>query len=472
MPKICFVGDDLVQTGAWPRPHQKIFAELLAEAGLRPSDYKVVSPKGLIPSGFNLYVALGDEAARRLIPLWEGSAQQRRGYLFEGRLGKTLVTVHPDVAATVYVPWRPLLSYDLQRAKEHGDSPELKRPTRRVHVVGGDCTLKRALDELRDAERLAFDIEIYDAGRVSCVGFAPSASTAYVFPPRFLGEARRILEGPTRKVAQNGQFDLHFLLTREGIRVRNFCDDTLIAWHSCYPELAGKDDTGRTKSKRTHKSLAFLASLYTDDAWWKDYGFANDYEMYVLNGRDCCITFECMERLDEEIDRLDVRRIYEHEVGLVWPCVEMQSRGLLVDEELRAQRLIELDHRIDETDAKLEELVFPILAARLSDLPPEKQRLFLDRKVCACCRNGKGKKAACWGCEGLAKAPGKKAAAALGPCKRCDGRGEFVEYVFNALSSPQKQILLYDLLKLPKRMNQGKLSTDEDALKGLLSHVA
>lgn len=494
MSRIALVGRDLVP-GPWPRPHQKLLQECLTEAGLRPSDYTYAETRGRSLPIANLYVAFGTDAAKALIPDWDGSAQERRGYLFEGLYGKTLVTIHPEDAAKVYVPWRQLLSYDLRRANEQSRDASLVRPKREVLVVGTDCTVERAMRELGGAARIAFDIEIYDSQRVSCIGFAAHPTRGYVFPPRYLREARLLLEGGTRKVAQNGQFDLHFLLTREGIRVANYHDDTLIAWHACYPELAGKEEDakGKRKNKMTRKSLSFLASLFTLDAWWKDYEFHSDYEMYVLNGRDCCITLDIMEHLDKEIASLDVDAIYRHEISLVWPCVEMQARGLTVDETLRKERLGLLDVRVAQTEERLNDLVLPLLEERLGNLPEEKQHLFKNRKVCDCCRNSSKKRVACWSCAGFGKSPTKKQllewAASQGvevdkkwsretldnllpTCRKCEGAGAFEWFEFNGLSSPQKQILLYDILKLPKRMRDGKLSTDEDALKGLLAHVA
>lgn len=56
----------------------------------------------------------------------------------------------------------------------------------------------------------------------------------------------------------------------------------------------------------------------------------------------------------------------------------------------------------------------------------------------------------------------------LAPCRVCGGRGKWEEFVFNPASPVQVKMLLYEALGLPRRFNEGKLSTDENALRGLL----
>lgn len=473
--------------------------EILRERGLRLEDVDFVDPwaAGRQLRGRHCILALGDDAAAALIPSWQGTVQERRGYIFETAGGiKVVPSVHPEFAAKSWVPWRMLLSYDVERAKEENKSAALNRPAREVYVPRSAADAERCAKQLRAAGSVACDIEIYDSSRISCVGFAASASKAVVFPPRYLEAARSVLLDPSvSKVFQNGQFDLHFLLTREGIRVAGSLDDTMVAWHACYPELAGSsiDASGNRKSKTTRKSLAFFGSLFTRDAWWKDYDFKDDMEMYVLNGRDCCVTYDIFHsHLAPLVEELNVSGIYRHEIRLLWPVVEMQALGLHINEELRQERIAALTKRIDDFDDKLDALVLPLLEERWDSLPEETQRLFAQRRRCDCCLNA-GRKAHCWSCTGFSKEPKKQELIdclnasgvqvdpsfkkadllqLLPPCSQCEGAGEFHWLAFNGRSVPQKQALLFDVLKLPKRYKNEKLSTDEEALRGLLAHVS
>ena len=235
--------------------------------------------------------------------------------------------------------------------------------------------------------------------------------------------------------------------------------------------------------------MAFLASLFTDEPWWKDYDFETEEERYVLCGKDCCVEFEIMEALDPIIDSLGVREIYEHAVSLVWPCVEMQARGVHVDEPLRKERLADLDGRIEEIQEELDELVIPLL----SEAELEKGHLFENKWTCPCCRNGSGKRDRCWSCAGLSDSPSKRALVdlavrqgidsegstksdlterLLGPCQRCDGRGQRTWSSFNPDSVDQKIDVIYNVLRLPPRMDKGKLSTKAEKLRTLLPLVS
>jgi DNA polymerase I-like protein with 3'-5' exonuclease and polymerase domains len=64
----------------------------------------------------------------------------------------------------------------------------------------------------------------------------------------------------------------------------------------------------------------------------------------------------------------------------------------------------------------------------------------------------------------------------LDVCKVCGGAPRETRWAFNANSPDQMKILLYDILKLPKRFSrngkgQSTLTVDEQALKGLLAGI-
>ncbi|KKK68473.1 hypothetical protein LCGC14_2943700, partial [marine sediment metagenome] len=361
-----------------------------------------------------------------------------------------------------------LLTRDLERAKRECRTSAIQRPKRRVTVVSSREDARQCVVQLKRSKRLSFDIEIDGEQRLLCVGFSPSEHEAVVFPAQFIDNISRLLESPwPRKLAANGQFDIHFLRTRNGIRVKGYRDDTQVAWHSCYPQLAGKQDD--SSAQTTKKSVAFLASLFTLDAWWKDYD-TDEMGMYELCGRDCCIEFDIMEQLDKLVDDLDVRDIYRHSMGLVDPCVDTQKRGILVDEPLRKERLKQLDKRIGTIGAELNQLVGPILEENRDH---ERFKLFEDKWTCPCCRNGRLKRVECWSCAGFDRRPNKKSLGhtKLDVCRVCDGMGQRIATVFNPNSDTQVKILLYEFLKLPPRYSDGKLSGTTEKIRGLLANV-
>lgn len=451
----------------------------------------------------NLVVALGNEASFALVDDWPSrddtiygatGIQDRRGYLWwNAELGcKVLTTLHPAACLMNRDPSGisgMLLLSDLLRAKEEAKSPELERPKRSVEVVTSTAQAEKASAAIRQAGIATADIECYDDQTLQCVGFAISPEQAYVFTEQTFEAAFRLLEDPEVGIIfQNGQFDLKFLKSRNGVTVQGYCGDPSIQWHCLWPEIAGAgiDSSGnRRGSKRTHKSLHFFASLYTKAQWWKDYE-TDDAGMYELNGKDCCITHEVWQKLDKEIDELGVRPIYEHELRLVWVCVDIDIRGIRVDDELRQESLAALEEERETYLKRLMELAEPLLRNRRDRL--EKEHLFFQVKQCPCCNGGKKKAAQCWSCAGFESAPSKadlvdrggdptllKAEleeTILGRCTACGGVGSEEHFVFNPNSNDQQKELLYNILRVPKRYKGGSLTTDEEALKGLLGVIS
>jgi hypothetical protein len=293
----------------------------------------------------------------------------------------------------------------------------------------------------------------------------------------------------------NGIYDLFVLAYRNGIRVRGCVDDAMIAWHACYPELAGARED-KKKHRFTRKALSFLASLVTYDPWWKDYDYKTPEEQFTLNGRDVCTTLDVWAWVRDEMQKLGAEATYKHERRLMWPCVDMLARGLRVNEGLRLERLGALRGRLLETHAKAQEIVVPFVVRereRLEEIGA--LRLFEETEgVCACCRHAVKKQARCWGCAGFVKSPSKAALIEkfgpfnkkrtkeeieqemLATCCVCEGRPREVDINVNLNSDAQVKALLYDALRVPPRMKRnakGKSVTtvDESALKAILGSL-
>lgn len=140
-----------------------------------------------------------------------------------------------------------------------------------------------------------------------------------------------------------------------------------------------------------------------------------------------------------------LRDLHDFELALLEPCAAMTARGLRVDNDVRLRMIGDLDAVREPTTARLNEAVAPLLA----QAPVDTTRLFAEKWTCKACRNGKIKRTTCAACNGV---------------------GQRVWLEFNPGSEKQQKIVLYNLLKLPKRLQDGKLTTSEDALKSLLSH--
>jgi hypothetical protein len=361
-----------------------------------------------------------------------------------------------------------LLTYDLERAKEVA-ARGLVRPEREVRVVANMSQAANAAAAIRAAGWAACDIE-NSADSLACVGFAVSSSLAYVFTPPAFEAAFALLRDPyIRKCFHNGQYDMYFLRSRCGVDVAGFTDDTIVAFHVCWPALAGKGERG---SKRTQKSLRFLASLYTFDSFWKDYEYKHVGEQYNLNGRDCMVTWDVHQRLVLERRKLGIPgAIYQHELGLVWPCIKVLERGIRVDQAKLDSNRAKLTETVGALAASIEAVARPLLEEARECI--SRPALFWTRTACKCCHNGKGKREACWECAGFDKKPGKRALGdrTLAPCAKCQGLGSSETFAFNFDSSDQKKILLYEVLGIAPRYQDGKVCASEDKLKEILGSL-
>lgn len=215
----------------------------------------------------NLVVALGNVACWAL--LGRSRISSIRGTVtWSERLNlKVLPTYHP---ASVVRNWaqRPIVVADLMKAKREMEFPEIRRPEREVLV---SPTLPEIKDWMtRPAPAYAVDIETTHQ-QITMVGFARSRRDALVIPffdretfenywPT-VGEeveawncVRALLARPEPKIFQNGLYDLSYLV-RMGFRPVNCLHDTMLLHHSLFPEMP--------------KGLAFMGSIYTNEAAWK-----------------------------------------------------------------------------------------------------------------------------------------------------------------------------------------------------------
>jgi uracil-DNA glycosylase len=185
---------------------------------------------------------------------------------------KVLPTYHP---AAIFRQWtlRPVTIVDLMKGKRESLFPEMHRPERQIWIEPTLEDLYAFADQhIKGCKILAVDIET--AGNaITCIGFAPRSGVAIVIPGLGIKRSGRaywatmevertvweyvkaILEGPIRKVFQNGLYDIAFIYRAWKIGVRNAAEDTMLLHHALQPESL--------------KSLGFLGSIYTDEGAWK-----------------------------------------------------------------------------------------------------------------------------------------------------------------------------------------------------------
>ncbi|GAH56551.1 unnamed protein product, partial [marine sediment metagenome] len=203
---------------------------------------------------------------------------------------------------------------------------------------------------LASAEYIAFDIETCN-NQVSCISFASDAFNAFTVPICIYDKSfwtpeeeliiwqliKQLLESPIKKIAQNANFDMFFLWTTVGIKVKNLWLDTMNAFHDLYPELP--------------KALDLLCSLYTDQPYYKD-TIKTDFFHY--NCLDSMVTYECAMKIEQELKEFGVHKLYhEHTHPILEPLLEMQVRGHKIDMK---KKVLAAEHTREDIKVKQKQL--------------------------------------------------------------------------------------------------------------------
>ena len=217
----------------------------------------------------NLIIALGATA------LWfltgSSAITKTRGTVAPSPYGKMIATFHPAYLMRGEWRLRPVVVFDLIKARRESTHRDIRRPARFVYIPETIDDIERLLPELRQASRISIDIETA-ADQITCIGFAWSTQHTLVIPifdnskpnksywthPDELQAWKlidKICNLPVPKVFQNGLYDIHFLWRRYGITPARCDDDTMLLHHALQPEV--------------QKGLGFLGSVYTDEPAWK-----------------------------------------------------------------------------------------------------------------------------------------------------------------------------------------------------------
>lgn len=300
-----------------------------------------------------VFVPLGNYALQALsgwqqgvegsgISLWRGSILPT----FFG--AKMVPTMHPAWYMRGEWRYKGVVLADLQRALEQSEFPEIRRPARKFHIEPTYADAIEWLARLEQAEYLAVDIETFGWGwnstYVACIGFAPTPHEAFCIPIMRNGRApywthdqergiwralSRVLVAPSKKVFQNGMFDIP-VLNQHWLKVKNFWHDTMLAHHLIAPELP--------------HGLDFIASVYTEEPYYKEEGKNWNHNMplhqlWTYNCKDVCVTLEAAHALELELAEMNMQTYFHSYVmPLTWPLMEMQRVGIRVDKD-RLDRL-------------------------------------------------------------------------------------------------------------------------------------
>jgi uracil-DNA glycosylase len=291
-------------------------------------------------SSANIIVTMGAQAMelmlgdRRPIMKWRGSVLKG----FNGR--KVMPTVHPAATLHGTYVWRYLIADDFKKAKRHSDSPELVLPKRTILLKPRLNEVLEYIRHCRARGKFATDLEVV-YHQVHCFCMCPQPDEAMVVPLVWEGQepywdidaeieiwkayAEAMADEKVAKVNQNLiGFDIPFLLMQNNIFTYGPIYDTMIAQHIMYPDF--------------NKGLDFIASVHTDEPYYKDEGKmwkgtgGSLEQFWIYNGKDGCVALEAWENLAAEMTTDGYWQTYNMTARLRNPLNFMYLKGFRVDQ--------------------------------------------------------------------------------------------------------------------------------------------
>ncbi|MFA6973094.1 MAG: uracil-DNA glycosylase family protein, partial [Gallionella sp.] len=220
----------------------------------------------------NVYVAIGGVALWALCR--QDKISKRRGSILQGHWppqgGKVVPIIHPASALRNYI-FTHFIRFDLRRAIEESAYPDIRLPSRRLHIEPSFIEAMAYLQSCYNRPKLGFDIEVVNE-EISCISIARTPYDCMSIP--FVMEGRdyftidqeiaiwqeiaNILETPSiEKVGHNVCFDSTFIFIKYGIRSVNL-KDSMVSSSICYPDFP--------------KGLDFVTSICTREPYYKDDG--------------------------------------------------------------------------------------------------------------------------------------------------------------------------------------------------------
>jgi uracil-DNA glycosylase family 4 len=297
---------------------------------------------------------------------------------------KVIPTIHPaaflhsenaEGAGAMKYQMRHVVRFDLKRLKEQSLFKRYSPPERNLEIIKSPIALQRFLDLYADKHIVSVDIEtVY--GLPVCIALAFNEWHAASVPlldilswqnlegiaDHQLCQIWKILAELFGRedilvIGQNFKFDHGKLEDVCGIKIRNvYCDVMLLA-HSLHCEF--------------EKSQAFLASIYTEEPYYKDEGREFNWKkdkvdrLLLYNAKDAAVAFEIFLRLTEAARELVVPGFpnwlddffFGYVMKLHYLYKDLEEVGILADDNRRKELILEYEDKIKYAQLDLDDIV-------------------------------------------------------------------------------------------------------------------
>lgn len=284
----------------------------------------------------NVVLLLGATAARAFGE--SRSITSVRGTIFKSpTFGYKCVVAYHPAAVLRNFEWAPIFKFDLNRGYTQSFFSEYNPPSRNL-IIGPsiDVALSYMENLLNRKDPIAIDIEGYpDEIGMKCISLCPNPHDGITIPFRrkngssywSLEEEAQIWIGLTRvlestevpKILQNALYDSFVLAWRHNILVKNIADDTMMKHWELYCEFP--------------KNLGFIASLYTEEPYYKDEISSQDeHEFWLYCGKDSAVTHESNSVMESQLakNKPSIEH-YRFNVQIQRPYLYMELRGCKLD---------------------------------------------------------------------------------------------------------------------------------------------
>ena len=410
--KLMIVGDapneyDAIKGEPFVGPSGQFVDELLTKAGTRlsqcyktnvyqkrPPDNKIkFIPKDEIQKGKeylwstiralqpNCILAFGQLALEAVAG--KKSLGDYRGSILQSIDGtpKVVATIHPanlirpKGEGGIGYESRAYVQLDVNRAVQESKTKDLKLPQRVLDVAKDFRDVHNFIKCYSNRNRIAVDIEVKNCIPI-CVSIAFDPWHAISIPlmnikefdpfiPEYqypdIYEALYNLFQRCEVIGQNWKFD-QVKLDRIGLPTPKFYADTMLMAHVLHPELP--------------KGLAFLASIYTREPFYKNelkefqWGKTDLKQFFTYNAKDSAVTFEVYNMMIKDlIDRGWDKFYFEFQHPLHWLYKEIEETGLKVDRKIQKELWDNYTAMQDKLQKELELLIdHPINIASVKEV--------------------------------------------------------------------------------------------------------
>lgn len=325
----------------------------------------------------NVIIALGATAlwaltGKKAISQWRGSILPGMGY-------KVIGTYHPahllHQEGEVSGYWqRPVMIFDLKRAKKQSGFPQIIRPSRNLQICRNSAQLYDFIQRNKEKQFPSIDIEALNC-IPACIGIAFTRHEGITIP---LWNHKGISDIPdsdlvncwillsnmlanSSVVGQNFGYDRD-KIKRLGFVIKSLFSDVMLKSFVINPELP--------------KNLAFNTSIYTEEPYYKDEGMyeGSISDLFTGCARDACVTKEIDEEMDNDLDQIGQRDFYENFVLKLHDLyLGIEREGFKVNEQIR----IELLKKYTEWSEQNRYELFKIAEADINVNSPKQVDVFL-----------------------------------------------------------------------------------------------